>query len=91
MGVTYFMRQLGLCNLKLTEIWILCFVAFKYWGSEDVDINEELSGIANRAALGEEGINGNLSHQFSVSMSLHLDLIWAFWTEQGFSELRILT
>lgn len=67
--------EAGLCNLKLTEIWILCFVAFKYWGSEDVDINEELSGIANRAALGEEGINGNLSHQFSVSMSLHLDLI----------------
>lgn len=54
--------EAGIYNFKLAEIWILCFVAFKYWGSEDVDINEELSGIANRAALGEEGINGNLSH-----------------------------
>ncbi|XP_061172395.1 microtubule-associated protein futsch-like isoform X2 [Saccostrea echinata] len=32
--------------------------AFKHWGCTDVDINEELSGIANRAAIGEEGPNG---------------------------------
>lgn len=52
--------EVGLCNLKFIEIWILCFVVFKYWGLEDVDINEEFLGIVNWVVLGEEGINGNL-------------------------------
>lgn len=36
----------------------MCFVAFKYWSSENVDINDELARIANHAASGEEGPNG---------------------------------
>ena len=48
----------------------LLFAGFRGWDCEatGVDINDELAQIANRAALGEEGPNG----QYSLSLVLLL-------------------
>lgn len=55
------------------------FLAFKYWGAEDVDINEELSSIANRAAIGEEGANGNHPLIFLSSLAkVYLSIVFYF-------------
>ena len=65
-------KMIGGCSRTMTQnimlflsvcLMTLLFAGFRGWDCEatGVDINDELAQIANRAALGEEGPNGQYS------------------------------
>lgn len=60
LGKEYDYIQKSVC-VPLTILYLVA--GFKCWDTEatGIDINEELAQIANRASLGEEGPNGELS------------------------------
>ena len=52
------MGLIGALIVKI-QIKVYCvFSGFKCWSCDDIDINEELAHIANRADVGEEGPEG---------------------------------